>query len=598
MPQDPNKKIPINYTNREFEGVRKELEQIAERFYPDSFQDFSEASFGSIVLDSIAYVSDQLSFYLDYNVNEMFLDTSFQRSNIVRHGRILGYKDPGRPSTYGVVSMYILVPASTVGLGPDTQYLPILKRGSRFTSQSGLNFVLTENVDFSDSKNQVVVATVDGTTGAPTFFAVKAFGNVVSGFFKRELITVGDFERFKLIELQSDNVSEIVSITDSEGNEYFEVENLSQDIVYQEIPNNNFKNENAPSVMKPLLVSRKFISFAERSRTFIQFGSGNPNESNVVADPQKVAMNIFGKSYVTDTTFDPTKLTKNENFGTVPTNTTLEVVYRVTNPTNSNIAVANLNSVSSPIFEFDNRPDLLASKTNDVVASLEVSNEKPITGDVTRPTSGEIKRRIFDSFATQNRAVTQVDYENLAYRMPAKFGSIKRCSVQRDPDSQKRNLNMYVVSEDSFGKLVLSNDTIKKNLKVWLNQHRMINDTIDIIDPFIINLGVNFVVSARDGINRFDLNQKCIALIGSKFGSPFYIGEDVNISDMYRELSKVSGVREVISVKLVNKVGTNYSGNSLNINDNTSPDGTKLVIPKNAIVEIKYPDTDIKGQVR
>jgi hypothetical protein len=598
MPQDPNKKIPINYTNREFEGIRKELEQIAERFYPDSFQDFSEASFGSIVLDSVAYVSDQLSFYLDYNVNEMFLDTSFQRSNIVRHGRILGYKDPGRPSTYGVVSLYILVPASTVGLGPDTQYLPILKRGSRFTSQSGLNFVLTENVDFSDSKNQVVVATVDGTTGAPTFFAVKAFGNVVSGFFKRELITVGDFERFKLIELQSDNVSEIVSITDSEGNEYFEVENLSQDIVYQEIPNNNFKNENAPSIMKPLLVSRKFISFTERSRTFIQFGSGNPNESNVVADPQKVAMNIFGKSYVTDTTFDPTKLTKNENFGIVPTNTTLEVIYRVTNPTNSNIAVANLNSVSSPIFQFDNRPDLLSSKVNNVISSLEVSNEKPITGDVTRPSSGEIKRRIFDSFATQNRAVTQIDYENLAYRMPAKFGSIKRCSVQRDPDSQKRNLNMYVVSEDSFGKLILSSDAIKKNLKVWLNQHRMINDTIDIIDPFIINLGVNFVVSAREGVNKFDLNQRCVALLGNKFGSPFYIGEDVNISEMYRELGKVPGVHEVISVKMVNKTGTNYSGNTININDNTSPDGTKLIIPKNAVVEIKYPDTDIKGQVR
>jgi hypothetical protein len=550
------------------------------------------------VLDSVAYVSDQLSFYLDYNVNEMFLDTSFQRSNIVRHGRILGYKDPGRPSTYGVVSLYILVPASTVGLGPDTQYLPILKRGSRFTSQSGLNFVLTENVDFSDSKNQVVVATVDGTTGAPTFFAVKAFGNVVSGFFKRELITVGDFERFKLIELQSDNVSEIVSITDSEGNEYFEVENLSQDIVYQEIPNNNFKNENAPSIMKPLLVSRKFISFTERSRTFIQFGSGNPNESNVVADPQKVAMNIFGKSYVTDTTFDPTKLTKNENFGIVPTNTTLEVIYRVTNPTNSNIAVANLNSVSSPIFQFDNRPDLLSSKVNNVISSLEVSNEKPITGDVTRPSSGEIKRRIFDSFATQNRAVTQIDYENLAYRMPAKFGSIKRCSVQRDPDSQKRNLNMYVVSEDSFGKLILSSDAIKKNLKVWLNQHRMINDTIDIIDPFIINLGVNFVVSAREGVNKFDLNQRCVALLGNKFGSPFYIGEDVNISEMYRELGKVPGVHEVISVKMVNKTGTNYSGNTININDNTSPDGTKLIIPKNAVVEIKYPDTDIKGQVR
>ena len=310
MPQDTKKKIPINYTNREFSGIRRDLEQIAERFYPDSFQDFSEASFGSIVLDSIAYVGDQLSFYLDYNVNEMFLDTSFQFTNVLRHGRILGYKDTGRPSTYGVVSLYIRVPASTIGLGPDTEYLPIVKRGTRFTSQSELNFVLTENVDFSDAKNQVVVANVDSATGAPTFFAIKAYGNVVSGYFKRETYTCGDFERFKLIELQSNNVSEIVSVTDSEGNEYFEVENLSQDLIYREVSNNNYKNENAPSVMKPFLVSRKFISFTERTRTFIQFGSGNPNESNVVAEPQKVAMNIFGKSYVTDTTFDPTKINK------------------------------------------------------------------------------------------------------------------------------------------------------------------------------------------------------------------------------------------------------------------------------------------------
>jgi len=457
---------------------------------------------------------------------------------------------------------------------------------------------LLDNVDFSDPKNQVVVANVDSGTGAPTFFAIKAFGNVVSGFFKRESVTVGDFERFKLLELNSNNVSEIISVTDAEGNEYFEVENLSQDIIYREIPNNNYLEENAPSVMKPILVSRKFISFTERSRTFIQFGSGNPNESNVVADPQKVAMNIFGKSYVTDTTFDPTRLTKNENFGVVPTNTTLEIIYRVTNPTNSNVAVGNLTSVSNANFEFKDRTNLLTSKVDSVISSLEVSNEKPITGDTTRPTSGEIKRRIYDSFGTQNRAVTQVDYENLVYRMPAKFGSIKRCSVQRDPDSQKRNLNMYVVSEDSFGKLILTSDTIKKNLKVWINQHRMINDTIDIIDPYIINLGVNFVVSARDGVNKFDLNERCVAQLSRKYGNAFYIGEDISIADMYNELGKVSGVYEVVLIKLVNKNGTNYSGNTININKNLSPDGTSLVIPKNAVVEIKYPDTDIKGQVR
>jgi hypothetical protein len=598
MAQDPKKKIPINYTNREFSGIRRDLEQIAERFYPDSFQDFSEASFGSIVLDSIAYVADQLSFYLDYNVNEMFLDTSFQRSNVVRHGRILGYKDQGRPSTYGTVSLYILVPASTTGLGPDTQYLPVLKKGSRFTSQSGLNFVLTDNVDFSDSKNQTVVANVDASTGAPTFFAIKAFGNVVSGKFENETVTVGNFERFKKIELRSRNISEIISITDGDGNEYFEVDHLSQDIVYKEIANTNYKNENAPSVMKPFLVSRKFIVVKERNRTFIQFGSGNPNESDVVADPQSVALDIFGKSYVTDTTFDPTKLSKNQNFGIVPSNTTLQVTYRTTNPTNSNIAAGNLNSVTNSSFDFANRPSLLASKVNSVVNSLEVSNEMPITGDVSEPTTDEIKQRITDSFSTQNRAVTQVDYENLVYRMPSKFGSVKRCSIQRDPDSQKRNLNLYLVSEDPFGKLVLSSSTIKKNVKVWLNQHRMINDTIDILDPFILNLGVNFVVSARDGVNKYDLNQKCVERLGQKFGSPFYIGEDVNIADMYKELSMVSGVYEVISVKLVTKTGTNYSNNTINLNKNLSPDGTKLIVPKNAIVEIKFPDVDIKGQIR
>ena len=598
MPQDPKKKIPINYTNREFDGIRNDLEQIAERFYPDTFQDFSEASFGSIVLDSIAYVGDQLSFYLDYNVNEMFLDTSFQLSNVLRHGRIMGYKNQGRPSTFGVASLYIRIPASTVGLGPDTRYLPVLKRGSRFTSQSGLNFVLTSNVDFSDPKNETVVANVDSSTGAPTFFAVKAYGNVVSGFFKRDLIEVGNFERFKLLEVQSANVAEIISVTDSEGNEYFEVENLSQDIIYKEVPNNNFRNENSPSIMKPFLVSRKFITFTERSRTFIQFGSGNPNESDVVADPQKVALDLFGKSYVTDTTFDPTKLSKNQNFGIVPTNTSLEVIYRVTNPSNSNTAVGSLTNVSNANFEFENRTSLINSRIEAVISSLEVSNEKPITGDVSLPTAGEVKRRIYDSFGTQNRAVTQIDYENLAYRMPAKFGSIKRCSVQRDPDSQKRNLNMYIVSEDSFGKLILSGDTIKNNLKVWLNQHRMINDTVDIIDPFIINIGVNFVVSSKQGVNKFDLLERCVALIGSKFGQPFYIGEDINISEMYQEIAKVNGVHEVINVKLVSKVGSNYSGNSININKNLSPDGTKLIIPKNAVVEIKFPDVDIKGQVK
>jgi hypothetical protein len=598
MPDEQKKILPIDYTRREFNAIRDDLQQIAKRFYPDTFQDFSEASFGSLMIDAVAYVADQMSFYLDYNVNETFLDTSYQYNNVLRHGRILGYKNQGRPSTYGKVALFVLIPASATAIGTNTNYIPILKRGSRFTSDTGLNFVLTENVDFANPKNQVVVARTDSSTGAPTYYAIKAYGNVVSGFFSQETVNIGDFKRFRRQELKANNISEIISIKDAQGNEYFEVGYLSQDIVFKELTNANFKNDNVPSVLKPFIVSRKFVAVQEKTKTFLQFGSGEAGQSNVAADPQKVALNIFGKSYVTDTTFDPSKLSKNQNFGIVPANTTLTIIYRVTNPTNSNVGVGSLNTVSSNRMNFKDRADLTNTAVQDVINSLEVSNEEPIVGNVSLPTTGEIKRRIYDTFPTQDRAVTQADYENLTYRMPAKFGSIKKVSVQRDPDSNKRNLNLYVISEDNFGKLTATNSTIKNNLKIWLNNFRMLNDTIDILDPFILNIGIDFVITTTVGANKFDVLEKAMAQLKSKYAAPYNIGEQFYISEVYQELKKVTGVLDVVKVKLNSKQGGNYGAASIDINGNLSPDGSYLMVPKNAILEIKFPEVDIRGKIR
>ena len=598
MPDDQKKILPIDYTHRDFQSIREDLMQIAERFYPDTFQDFSEASFGSLMLDAVAYVGDQLSLYMDYNVNESFLDTAYQYSNVLRHGRVLGYKDTGRPSTYGQVALFAMIPASTTGLGPDTRYIPILKRGSRFTSQNGLNFVLIGNVDFNDPKNPIVVAKVDSSTGAPTHFAIKAYGNVVSGYFSQEEIKVGAYQRFLKLKLKAANISEVLSIIDSQGNEYFEVDYLSQDIVFKEISNTNFQNDNVPSVIKPYLVSRKFITERDRNNVYLQFGSGKNGGTDIVADPQTVALDIFGKSYTTDTTFDPSRLSQNDSFGVVPANTTLTITYRVNNPTNSNVAVSALNQVSTVNFDFSDRNALVAPTIQDIVSSLEVNNESSIVGDISNPTSGEIKRRIFDTFPTQNRAVTQADYENLVYRMPAKYGSLKRCSVQKDPDSLKRNLNMYVISEDELGKLTQTNQTIKNNLKTWINHYRMINDTIDILNPYIINLGIDFIVKTQAGANKFDVLNACIRTLSSKYKNPFFIGEPFYISDVYNELKQVRGVLDVVKVKLTNKSGGNYASTIININKNTSPEGTYLIAPKNTILEIKFPETDIRGKIR
>jgi hypothetical protein len=588
----------INYTNREYESIREDLTQIAERFYPDTFQDFSEASFGSMMLDAVAYVGDQLSFYLDYNVNESFLDTSYQLNNITRHGRILGYKNTGRPSTYGEVALYVLVPASTTGIGPDRRYIPIVKRGTRFTSQNGLNFVLTEDVDMAESSNPVVVARTDNATGAPTFYAIKSYGNVVSGFFNTETIDVGPFERFKRVNLQNTNVSEIISVFDSEGNEYFEVEHLSQDTVFKTFINKNYKNDNVPSVMKPLLVNRKFVTVFETNNVSLQFGSGDELSTDAIAEPQSVAIEVFGKSYVTDTSFDPSVLMSNKYYGVVPQNTTLTVLFRQTNPTNANAAAGSISNVGSRIIEFDDISDLAAAKVSAVRNSLEATNETPIIGNVTNPTPSEVKQRIYDTFPTQNRAVTQRDYENLIYRMPAKFGSIKRCSIQKDPDSQKRNLNAYVISEDSQQKLTQTNRTIKDNIKTWLNHYRMINDTIDILDTFIINIGINFVVKPEPGADKFKVLNDCVSALSKEYSAPLFIGEHLEISKIFSTLNDVAGVNDVVKAQIINKNSANYSNVFFSIPENMSPDGDKLICPKNAIFELKFPEVDIKGKLR
>ena len=598
MSDEQKKIVPIDYTHREFQSIRNDLIQVAERLYPDSFRDFSEGSFGAMMVDAVAYVADQLNFYLDYNVNEAFLDTAYQYDNIVRHGRALGYKNRGRPSTFGTVSMYVLVPASATGIGPDLRYTPIVKRGTRFSTTTGLNFVLTENVDFAAPTNAIVAARTNTITGAPTYYAIKAYGKVVSGYFTREQIKVGAFERFKKVGISNPNMSEIISITDAEGNEYYEVDYLSQDMIFREVPNMNFRNDNVPSILKPYLVSRKFVVERGRTNTVIQFGSGKAAGTNVIADPGAVAMDIYGKDYITDTTFDPTRLSENESYGIVPSNTTLNVVYRITNPVNSNASVGSLNEVGNSIFEFSNPQDLDSGLMEEIRQSLEVSNEEPITGNVNELTSGEIKRKIFDTFPTQNRAVTQADYENLAVRMPEKFGAVKRCSVQRDPDERKRNLNMYVISVDAVGHLTKCNNTIKKNLKTWLNQHRMINDTIDILDAYVINFGIQYIVKPKTGVDKYDLLEACNLALQKKFQTHSYIGEHLSVADLYSELNKVSGVLEVSQVTIVNKAGANYSTVSFNINENTSPDGTYIIVPKNAVVELKFPATDIKGKVR
>ena len=595
----PSRKTPIKYTSREFDSIKRDLLEHAKRYYPDTFKDFNEASFGALMVDTVAYVGDILSFYLDYQVNESFIDTAIEYNNIVRLSRQMGYKYKANPSSYGTVAIYAIMPASTSGLGPDTAYYPVLRKGSELSSKSGNTFILDEDVRFDNPSNELVPARTDTDTSLPSSYAVRAYGRVVSGIFGSENTSVGSFERFRKVELASPSISEVLSVKDSEGNEYFEVEHLSQNTVYKEVVNKGDNKETVPSLLRPMIVPRRFVVERTRNKIFLQFGYGGPTEvkSPSVADPKNVVLQLNGRDYVTDKSFDPYKLLNTDKFGIAPANTTLTIVYRMNTAANVNAAAGSITKVIRPIVEFSNRSDLNDASVSSIINSLEAHNSEPIVGDTTLPSSEELRRRTIDHFATQNRAVTQLDYEALIYAMPEKFGSVKRCRIIRDPDSLRRNLNLYVISEDSSGKLATTNTTIKENIKIWLNRNKMISDTIDILDARIVNIGIEFEVIADEETNRFQILSDCTQAIKNKFVVTPFIGEPLYLTDIYSALNRVSGVVDTKRVNIIRKTGSRYSSTKFDIDEALSADGRYLSVPLNVAIEIKFPDTDIKGAI-
>ena len=534
-------KKPINYTGRDFQSIRNDLVNYTKRYYPTTFKDFSEASFGSLMLDLVAYVGDQLSFYSDFQSNETFLDTAIRYNNVSRLAETMGYRHESAANSTGVVSFFILIPAKANARGPNDAYLPILQRGTVISSNNHAVFTLIEDVDFSDANNEITVARVDNTTGNPTFFAIKASGQVVSGRRYVDTMTVGDYRRFLRLGLSKTNVTDVMSVRDAQGNEYYQVDYLSQDVVMKEVENVASDRTAVPYIMRLKPVPRRFVTqHSTTGETFLQFGYGSEDNltGNLIADPADVVLKVNGRDYISDQTFDPTNLIQTDKFGVVPVNTTLTVEYTANTTSTVNVAVGSLARISSPRFQFSDQASLDSGLVETVIASLEVDNEDPILGDTSIILADEIRERAAGAYASQNRAVTRSDYISLVYRMPPKFGRVRKCNVIRDANSLKRNLNLYLLAEDVNGNYAEPNINLKENVKTWINRYRMVNDTIDVLNGKIINIGINFRVLADLEVNKYELLQACTDKIIRRFlNVKFEIGEAVYISEIYKLLN-------------------------------------------------------------
>jgi len=597
----PKKLQPIDYTSRDFDSIRKDLENYAKRYYPDTYKDFNKASFGSLMLDTVSYVGDVLSFYLDYQANESFLETAVEYNNVLRLARQMGFKLNQSPSSYGVLTFYIQVPADQSSLGPDLAYAPVLKQGSTFSSLGGGMYTLLADVDFSVLTNQVVPKDIDNTTNNVLNYVVRAQGRAVSGRMAYKEVTVGNFERFLKVDLGVSSVTDVLSVHDTEGHEYVQVDNLSQNVIYKAIRNTNSTTNGAvSSILKAVPVARRFTVENVADRTYLQFGYGSDSEllSDSVVDPTNLVLDLNGRTYVTDVDFDPTNLINTDKFGIAPSNTTLRIAYRVNTIDDVNAGAGTITNVESPKFRFKSQGALSSTSRSTTQSSLEATNDEPFTGDITLPSSEEVKQRVFGYYAAQNRAVTVQDYQAICYGMPGKFGSVKRAAVVRDFDELRRNINIYVISQDTSGKLIAANQSLKNNLKTWLLQYKIINDTIDILDAVVANFGVNYVIAIDTNADRFTvLNRANIAIAKHLNNSQYDIGETIMITDFYKILQKVPGIIDVIDLEIVGKTGGIYSDLSYDFVDKLSADGRRIMSEKNTIFELKFPNIDIKGSI-
>jgi len=147
--------------------------------------------------------------------------------------------------------------------------------------------------------------------------------------------------------------------------------------------------------------------------------------------------------------------------------------------------------------------------------------------------------------------------------------------------------------------LIQSNTPLKRNLKTWINRYKMINDTIDILDAQIINIGIEFEIVSMLSANKYDVLEAATDALRRKYTNYSYnIGEPLYITEIYSTLNRVRGVSDTLKVKIIKKVDSSYSQLGFNVDYYTSPDGRYVAMPENGVFEIKFPDVDIKGAVK
>jgi hypothetical protein len=604
----------IKYINRDFTDFRARLIEYARTYFPQTYTDFSATSPGMMFMEQASYVGDVLSFYLDNQFQETFTQYAQQTNNVFELAYMFGYKPKTTGVAQTVVDFYQQLPSklSASVYIPDYDYAITIGENTTVTSQNGSSFLIQDKIDFSVSSSQdpteISVYQISGN--APQYFLLKKSRKAISAAVVTSTFSFGVPQQYQTINLQGNNIIKILDVTDSDGNLWYEVDHLGQEMVLDTVKNTNINDPNAngdtPYLLKLKKVARRFATrFTSLTNLQIQFGAGSPDTTTeeITPNPDNVGIGLpFEKDKLT-TAYSPVNFLYTGTYGISPSNTTLTVRYLTGGGVGSNIAANTLTGLNTSNTKFNNI-NLNSTTANYIFTSLSSNNPGAATGGRGGDTLEEIRQNTLAIAASQQRSVTAEDYLIRALSMPSDFGVVSKAFIEQPKLTDQQvstieTLNLYVLSLNSEGQLDYAGDTLKNNLRTYLSQYRMIGDNIEIRDAFIINVGVDFEIIVLPEYNNNEVLLACITALQTYFNSNnWQLNQPIFLRDLYILLDKIKGVQSVKNISISNKAGTT-SGYSQYAYDIAGATQNNVIYPSldPSIFEVKYPNLDIKGKV-
>ena len=637
----------ISYLNRTFDDYKASLREYIGQYYPQIASDLNDASIGSWLVDMVASVADNLSFYIDKAYNETNLETANQRNSVYAIARSNGLKVPGPKGAVALCEfsceLDVLAGDSTM---PNYEYAPVIKRGTKVASRTQV-FEVMNDIDFSQQfdyngySNRKVIPIMD-SNGKIVKYRITKSEVVTAGeskIYKQVLNSPNDIRPFMEIVIPDTNVMSVESVIFKDGVDFqqdplasefmtekeesttisgvsmyrfFEVESLADTERWGDyVDTNNFPytysyaDESGNIVYsvtkgewKPVM--QKFITeFTDKGYLKIIFGSGTQ-----IGTTSDVPSDSFAAYQIS-------KIVKNNFLGRLPKlGTTMYVLYRVGGGAASNVAAGSINRIQYLNAVIGCKTGLDAGIVSRVRKSIEVTNNYPSVTGKDAPTVDEIKAMIKYNSAAQSRCVTVRDYENRILLMPPRYG----CPFRVSALEENNKVMVYMLGINSDGTLsdVLPEQLIR-NISDYLAKYRTINDFVEMKSGRIVNISVEADLYIDKNYNAGDVISETIDVIRKFFDiNKHFLGETIYLSMLMKEISDVSGVLNLMDLRVFNNFGAGYSqSKSIDpVLDSTESeyvtddedmaqidiDATRYLLNSDAdaMFEIKMPDKDIR----